>query len=563
LLNLPLPTGYPPSPLPPDQQRRRLLATLVEWVLGSARAQPLIIATEYLHWVDPSTLELIQLLVEQGAHALLLLLYTARPEFHPPWPLRSHHAQINLNRLSARDIRTMVAQVAAQKALADETVTAVVERTGGVPLFVEELTRSLLESGDAKLTGRTIPATLHDSLMARLDRLGPAKEVIQVGAVLGGKFSYGLLHAVHPLTEDELQRHLRTLTDAELLYARGLVPDATYQFKHALIRDAAYEALLKSRRKELHLIVARTIDEKFPIIKETHPEVLARHWTEAGEIEPAIAEWLRAGQAAQSRNAFREALRSYQQALAVLALLRESPERNSRELEMRQSLESMLLATQGWNASETVEAAARVRTLAEKSSDLSKLFMPVIARIFHAFIAGDLSTAASLADETLELAHHEGNPTAMSYLYYMQLLVRHHRGDLLGAENNFAAGLEYFDDPIFRRAPTNPAITVFGWASWNAWALGRADIAHERLAKVRDAVRPPILTISRGPIVLRQASTFSRGSTRLQKRWQRLPSISAKNIDSLMMRPVREAPKALRERSSDTTLRVLRLFAKQ
>ncbi len=271
LLNLPLPPEYPPPPLSPEQQRRRLLATLVEWMLGSARTQPLVIATEDLHWVDPSTLELIQLLVEQGATARLLLLYTARPEFHTPWTMRAHHMQITLNRLSARDVRTIVGEVAAQKALSDETITTVVERTGGVPLFVEELTRAVLESGDAKLTDSAIPATLHDSLMARPDRLGPAKEVIQVGAVIGSNFSYELLHAVHPLAEADLQRALRTLTDAELLYIRGIAPEATYQFKHALIRDAAYEALLKSRRKELHLIVAQTIDQKFPVIKGPIP----------------------------------------------------------------------------------------------------------------------------------------------------------------------------------------------------------------------------------------------------------------------------------------------------
>ena len=193
----------------------------------------------------------------------------------------------------------MVGEVAAQKALSEETIATVVERTGGVPLFVEELTRAVLESGDAKLTGREIPVTLHDSLMARLDRLGPAKEVIQVGAVIGSEFSYELLHAVHPIAEEDLQRALRNLADAELFYVRGIAPEATYLFKHALIRDAAYEALLKSRRKDLHRLVARTIDEKFPALKEAHPEVLARHWTEAGETEPAIAEWSRAGEAAR------------------------------------------------------------------------------------------------------------------------------------------------------------------------------------------------------------------------------------------------------------------------
>src|SRR5207249_1221503 len=190
LLNLPLSDKYPPLPLSPEQQRRRLLATLVEWVLGAARVQPLIVATEDLHWVDPSTLELIQLLVEQGATARLLLLYTARPEFHTQWPMRAHHTQITLNRLSARDIRIMVQEVAACKALSDETIATVVERTGGVPLFVEELTRTVLESRRAQISGREIPATLHDSLMSRLDRLGPAKEVAQVGAVIGSEFSY-------------------------------------------------------------------------------------------------------------------------------------------------------------------------------------------------------------------------------------------------------------------------------------------------------------------------------------------------------------------------------------
>jgi len=195
LLDLSIPARYPPSPSSPEQQRRRLLAMLVDLALGAARLQPTVIAIEDLHWADPSTLELIQLLVEQGERARLLLLYTARPEFRVQWPLRAHHTQITLNRLSARNVRIMVQEVAARKALSDETVAAVVERTGGVPLFVEELTRAVLESGNARLTGREIPVTLHDSLMARLDRLGSAKEVIQIGAVIGSEFTYELLHA--------------------------------------------------------------------------------------------------------------------------------------------------------------------------------------------------------------------------------------------------------------------------------------------------------------------------------------------------------------------------------
>ena len=285
------------------------MATLVEWVLGAARGPPIVIAIEDLHWADPSTLELIQLLVEQGAAARLLLLYTARPEFRAQWPLRAHNTQITLNRLSTGSVRNMVLHVVAHAALSEETLAAVVERTGGIPLFVEELTRAVLEGGDAKSVGHEIPVTLHDSLMARLDRLGPAKEIMQIAAVIGSEFSYELLHAVHRVADDDLQRDLRSLTDAELLYVRGIAPDATYQFKHALIRDAAYEALLKSRRRDLHRSVARTITDKFPAFGEEHPEILARHWTEAGDIEPAIAEWSKAGKIVQSRHAFREALK--------------------------------------------------------------------------------------------------------------------------------------------------------------------------------------------------------------------------------------------------------------
>jgi len=446
-----------------------------------------VIAIEDLHWADPSTLELTQLLVEQGAHARLLLLYTARPEFHAPWPMRAHHTQLNLNRLTARNVRTMVAQVAAKIALTDETVATVVERTGGVPLFVEELTRAVLESGDAKLTGREIPATLHDSLMARLDRLGPAKEVIQVGAVIGNEFSYELLHAVHPIAEADLQRALGTLADAELLYVRGLTPDATYRFKHALIRDAAYEALLKSRRKELHLSVARIIDEKFPLIKETHPEVLARHWTEAGEIKGAIAEWTKAGKGAQARNAFKEAQESYQQALALVVPLPESAERDSRELELRQSVVHMLYVTKGYSAPETIDATERAAALAERTGNLTLLGAWVRSRSVTAFMAGDLRNALTLADQAFELARREESPTSLAPAHIMQEITRFWLGDLIGAEKHLADGKPFFEDTAFRQAFGAGIIPALGIASWNAWTLGRPDTAHQRIAQMKVA----------------------------------------------------------------------------
>ena len=487
LLDLPVGSRYPPLSMAPDQQRKRLLATLVAWTLGAAKAQPLVIATEDLHWADPSTLELTQLLVEQGTPVRLLLLYTARPEFHAPWPMRAHHTHINLNRLTAHNVRTMVTQVAAKIALSDETVATVVERTGGVPLFVEELTRAVLESGDAKLTGREIPATLQDSLMARLDRLGPPKEVLQIGAVIGTEFSYELLHAVQPIAEEDLQRALRKLADAELLYVRGIAPDATYQFKHALIRDAAYEALLKSRRRDLHRLIASTIDEKFPTLKEAHPEVIARHWTEAGENERAIAEWSRAGEAAEARNAFKEAQESYRQAVAFLDALPESSERDLRELELRQSIVRMLFITRGYSASETIEAAERAATLAEKSGNLRQLVNLLIARGISAVIGGrDLPAASKLADRALDLALREASPSSLGRAHMLAMIARFYGGDLAGAEEHFIAGLQFFDHPTFRRVP-GVAVAAFNYGSWSAWMLGHTDVARERMAMMMEA----------------------------------------------------------------------------
>jgi tetratricopeptide (TPR) repeat protein len=485
LLNLPVPQKYPALMRLPEQQRRRLLATLIEWVRGMAGLQPLVIAAEDLHWADPSTLELLELLLEQGATARLLLLCTGRPEFRPQWPLRAHHLLITLSRLSARNVRTMVGQVAAQKALSEETVAAVVERTGGVPLFVEELTQALLESGSGQLTAHEIPVTLHDSLMARLDRLGAAKEVLQIAAVIGGEFSYELLHAVHPIADEELQRALHNLIDAELLYVRGIAPDATYLFKHALIRDAAYEALLRSRRKELHRLVARTIDEKFIAFKEAHPEVLARHWTEAGETELAISEWSRAGKAAEARGAFNEALASHQQALDLLNGSPGSAERDPRELELRLSISWILWMTSGPSAPDTIEAAARVTALAEKSGNLTLVARLMTMKGLSALLASrNLAATLALADQALELARREGSPGSLLLAHSLQMQARSFRGDLTGAEEHFAAEMKIVDDPRIRQNYSTVLAQDFVGGALNAWMLGRPNLARTRFAEM-------------------------------------------------------------------------------
>jgi predicted ATPase/class 3 adenylate cyclase len=473
LLNLSLPPEYRASTLPPDQQRRRLLTTLVEWLVGSARTQPLVSVIEDLHWADPSTLELIQLLVEQGANAPALLLYTARPEFQAQWPLRSHHTQVTLNRLSVRDIHLMVREVAAQKALSNENVATVIERTGGVPLFVEELTRAVLESGDGALIGRSIPVTLYDSLMARLDRLGPAREVAQVGAVIGAEFSYEMLHAIHPVPESKLQSSLRSLTDAELLYARGIAPEASYQFKHALIRDAAYEALLKSRRKELHRSVANAIDTKFTAIKENQPEVLARHWTEAGDSEQAITAWQKAGDGAAERRAYREAEQHYRNGLAILQTSPESAARDRRELPLQLALGNVMQATHGWSSSGTEEIYARARLLAERGGSES-------LEVLHglqvtAATRGELRSALALADQMMVMTRGIVNSSALCRANYAQAATRHFIGELAEARQYFREAIDHYREEDFLGATQDPGVSARMFAGHNEWHLGYPD----------------------------------------------------------------------------------------
>ena len=478
LFDLPLTPGYVPSSLPPEQQRRRLLALLVDWILATAQQQPLIIALEDLHWVDPSTLELLQLLVEQGNAVPLFILFTARPEFHPLWPLRAHHGQLTLNRLGTQDIRAMVSKVAARKALTDETITEVIERTGGVPLFVEELTRAVLESGVAKLAGRPIPATLHDSLMARLDKLGSARETLQIGAVLGSEFTYELLHAVTQLEDAELQRRLRTLTDADFLYVRGIAPEATYQFRHALIRDAAYEALLKSRRKELHRLVADTIDNRFPIIKETHPEVLAHHWTEAGETKAAIASWQMAAERSVRQRSYREAEKHYRDAIALLLMLEESEERDGQELTLQLALGGVMVATRGWSGDDSAAAYARAKALAERTGG-SEAFSVFSGLCSVATGRGEIRTALLLADRSLEIGLQLQSRPSLSLAHFHQALNRFYLGEFIASREHLFQALENYTEAEFRGVLLDPGLYSLSWIPFVNWFLGYPEQALE------------------------------------------------------------------------------------
>ncbi|MBI3796326.1 MAG: AAA family ATPase, partial [Deltaproteobacteria bacterium] len=327
LLSLPLPAHYPRLTLTPQKQKEKTQQAVLTLLLQEAERQPVRFDVEDVHWADPSTLEFLSLLLERTATARLFVLCTFRPDFTPPWPLAAHVTQLSLRRLGRKQVEAMVERLAGGKPLAEEIVQQLIIRTDGVPLFVEELTKHVMESvesvGSPQHAPRSlaIPATLQDSLMARLDRMTTAKEVAQLGATIGREFSYELLRAVSPLDDGSLHQALAQLVAAELLYQRGTPPQARYLFKHALIQDAAYQSLLKSTRQQYHSQIVRVLAEQFPEIKDTQPELLAQHYTAAGLLEQALPYWQQAGERATQRSAYVEATAHLAKGLEVVQVL--------------------------------------------------------------------------------------------------------------------------------------------------------------------------------------------------------------------------------------------------
>jgi class 3 adenylate cyclase len=455
LLELPLPPEYPPVLAAPEVTRKRLLATLAAWALGNARLQPLVILLEDLHWVDSSTVELQHVLADQSATAPLLLLYTSRPEFRAPWPLHSHHTQITLSRLAATHTRTLVQAVAARAALPDDMLEAVIARTDGVPLFAEELTKAAVEMGAE--AGAAIPATLADSLMARLDRLGPhAKEVAQIGAVVGREFSYTLLAAVaagpraSALSDADLETALGHLVNAELLYVRGVPPDAVYSFKHALVQDAAYGSLLVARRRAVHGQVAHLLSTNLPQIADNQPELLAHHYTQAGETALAIDAWHRAAERALRAGAARATEAAARHGLRLLDALPTGSTRDQREFHLQLFLNQALTLTKGYASPEKDRPLARVRELASRVDRTSELNLHVIM-LWVAVINRDGPLIAQpLADEALAAAEGAG-PWPQMWAHFTQATTSFYLGRLRAACEHAARALSFYGETA--RAP--------------------------------------------------------------------------------------------------------------
>jgi class 3 adenylate cyclase/predicted ATPase len=412
LLDIRIPQEHMPA-LEPAVLRHRQLAALLKWVMAGARTQPGVLALEDVHWADPTTLELLRSIAESGDQASLLVLITARLEFPPSWPKRSHDTTISLGPLEPSQVQDMVAELSTRQTLSSQVVKSVAERTGGVPLFVEEVTRLLLERGEQGGI-QAIPPTLQQSLMARLDRLGSARDVALVGAVIGRDFSYRLLLDVAGIDDASLQSALEKLVNADILLVQGLPPGADYRFKHALIQDTAYENLLKSRRQVLHRRVAKALLDH-TLSGAAEPELLAHHFTQAGQIEAAVEWWGKAGQQSLERSALVEATEQFTRALAQVMTLPATPELRREQIKLQVALISPLMQVKGYAAPETKAAVERARLLIDQSETLGEspddplLLFSVLYGFWVAnYVAFNGRTIRELADEFLALAEKQG-----------------------------------------------------------------------------------------------------------------------------------------------------------
>ena len=497
LLAVPLPAErYALLTGTPQHQKQQTLDMLVAWLAAQAERQPVLAVWEDLHWADPTTLEMLGLVIEQAPTVPMLHVLTSRPTFGPPWPPRSHLTSLVLNRLERRQVEALIAQRVGGKALPAEVMQHIVTKTDGVPLYVEELTKMLLaspflreEAGQHVLTGplRTaaIPDTLQDALMARLDQLAVAKEVAQLGAVLGREFTYDLVQAISHRDEDILQAGLGQLVAAELLYQRGRPPRARYVFKHALIQDAAYASLLKSTRQQVHQRIAQVLEAQFPEMVATQPELLAHHLTEAGHPAQAVRYWQRAGERAVARSAQLEAISHLKTGLAVLQTLPETAERMQQELLLQVTLGPALTNTKGFAAPEVEHAYARARALCQQVGDTPQLFS-VLRGLWQFYNGrGSYQTARELGEQCLQLAQ-QGRDTE-------HLLEAHHTlwttnflmGDLPLARTHLEQGLALYDPQQHRALAVlyghDPGVCCRGGAAVVLWLLGYPDQALEHL----------------------------------------------------------------------------------
>jgi class 3 adenylate cyclase/predicted ATPase len=500
LLSIPTKDRFLPLQLTLRGKKEKTFEALLRQLLVLAQQRPVLMLFEDVHWIDPSSRELLDLIVERIQHLPVLLIITFRPEFERIWTGQAHLTMLLLKRLDRRDGAALVQQVIGQGRLASDVVSEIVERTDGVPLFLEELTKAVLEADDrdarselsrVSRTALTIPATLHASLMARLDRLGsPAKEVAQVGAAIGREFSYQLLLAIAQRNSAELDEALDQLVSAELVFRRGMPPEAEYNFKHALVQDAAYSTLLRGARQKLHARIAKVLEQLFPERASIEPELLAHHFTEAGKAEIAISYWLTAGRRAAERSADQEAVRHLRRGLEMLMPLPHSTQKDQQELDFQLALGTPLAAQHGYGNPVVGAARDRAIALCEKLGDTQHLLPSLYGQYAYCIASGRIPKALEYSERCQSLAAHTGDRVA-------RLIAHRAMGVSLLEMGEFGAARAQLEQILaIDRVETDQALSVLYLADPHAsglsylalslWALGypdRAVAAREKAIK--------------------------------------------------------------------------------
>ena len=494
MLSLPNDGRHPALHLDPQQRRQKTLEALTAQMEALSRQNPVLMIFEDAHWTDPTSLEAFGRTVDQIKTLPALLIVAFRPEFNAPWAGRSHVTSVALNRLGGRETAAIIARLVGNKELPSDVMAEIVERTDGIPLFVEEMTKAVLEAeGEARQTAAAIPspalavpASLQASLMARLDRLGSAKEIAQIGAAIGREFSHALLAAAVDKPEAELQAALDRLIAAGLMFRQGIPPHATYLFKHALVQDAAYGTLLRSRRQRLHARIAAILEEKFPEVVAAQPTLMAQHCTEAGLRENAISYFLKAGQQAIARSAMSEAVAVLQRGLDVLASVPNDPNHDQRELELRAALVPALIATKGYSAPEVGTTVVRARSLAEKLERSEYIVGLLYGEWIFRLVRAELRLALSHA-KNLEQIGRTRNDLASELLgrHWAQGTTLYLLGDFAAARTllEHANGLQH---PAHRAAyaaitANDPYASTLAYLALTLTLLGYIDQGRQRM----------------------------------------------------------------------------------
>jgi predicted ATPase len=486
------------SKLTPQQIKNRTISALVDMLLAFSLERPTLCIFEDAHWLDASTLELLELIISRIDRARVLLIVSCRPEFRPPWIAHANITIHSLTRLSNTEVKSMIRDLLRGGSIPQQLVDQIIEKADGVPLFIEELTNSMLSGplrtrGTSERTARPaslrVPETLSDALMERLDRVAPSRRLAQIAAVIGREFSFDLLSAASQIDEDDMHSALALLEEADIIHRVGVSPFVRFAFKHVLLRDAIYESLLRSRKQQIHADIATVLENDFPELVENQPEVLAYHYQEAGNHQSAIRCWFQSGERALTHSANVEAIANFRKALQLLSALPETPEQIKREIDIQLALGIPLIAVQGYASAETREAFSRARLLCLRLGDIPEYFQALYGLWGHAWMGGKNDDALRMADEFLSRAQELSDPVLLMVAHRVMgstlLTIGDFQSSRIHFEETIKLSIGKEKQPLYNRYMVEPQAASLLLLSWDLWFLGYPD---QSLARVSEAL---------------------------------------------------------------------------